>query len=530
MHKFCSLRVSFVVVICSLLTMAIPASAEPAPSSSESEAAGTEIPGDYSVGLPPSLPEMDSASETERAPSAAVPGAARAGGAQFEFHGYMRAPLRVGVGPKNDGGGGGTGGGELHAPPRVPDLSFTDWRYLDLAPGPWTELIFSYGNERVTMTSSIAAYNHTSAGFRELQAQLGINQAFLTLRFPDVFGKHGGLNLNVGSFSNRYGNAGKYNAGMYETYLFGKTRAVGETLTAGLHLTPDLELALEHGVGAKLDVIDPSALTPRPSYLPYPGPVPQGSTFLHHAHAQMSIQKLVTVGGHYLTSWTPNDRALPGMPTQSGRMTVTGGDVRLDGGVYGDGYLGYSHISARNIQPLADAIEVLHSFGGWQFKNNYFGKFNPRTGTAPPDVSGTVNSILGQYSLSVGKLARYPARFWGKGPDLVATVFGMFNSVNSASNSHDKLKWGMDAIYTPFAEFGVGARYDLVQPNLKSNNESFSVISPRIEIRTEFASHERVVIQYSRYFLGSEAYAAFPYNELPKADSQVLMIAGSMWW
>ena len=50
-----------------------------------------------------------------------------------------------------------------------------------------------------------------------------------------------------------------------------------------------------------------------------------------------------------------------------------GFDAKLLGGVLGDGYLGYSHLRAQNAIYLQDAIEVLHSFGGWQLHDNYFG-------------------------------------------------------------------------------------------------------------------------------------------------------------
>ncbi len=46
-----------------------------------------------------------------------------------------------------------------------------------------------------------------------------------------MFGEYGGLVWNVGTFQNRYGTAGKYDGGMYETYLFGRTHQTGETLT-----------------------------------------------------------------------------------------------------------------------------------------------------------------------------------------------------------------------------------------------------------------------------------------------------------
>lgn len=473
-----------------------------------------------SVGLDPTLPQFGS--DVDLPPTTGVEVAR---GYRVRFHGYLRAPLRVGLGPRNDR----QSGWELHAPARIPDLSFTNWQYLDNMPGPWAELFFTYENQRVSASLSIAGYNQTVAGYRELQAQLGINQAFVTARFPETFGRWGGLSVTVGSFTNRYGTAGRYDAGYYETYLFGRTRAAGETTTADLVLSPDLRLVFEHGVGAKLDVIPFEAPMPRPEYLPYPGPVPQGSTFIHHAHAALAW-KTLRLGTHYLTSWSPDDRNAPNTTSTPGRMTVTGGELRVTDGVWGHGYLGYSHIDAKDVLVLSDALDVLHSSGGWQFKNNYFGRFDPRTGMKPPDDSGTVDTLLFQYNVSIGAIARRPRRFWGNGPDLVLAVFGMYNWVDSATQTHQKAKFGGEATYTPLSWLGIGARYDLVQPNMSDSDESFSVLSPRLVLRTAFLTHERIILQYSRYFLGREAYAAHPYNELPKADEHAFMLAASMWW
>jgi hypothetical protein len=447
------------------------------------------------LGIDPGKPEYGGEVDAPAppAPKAEAKALPAGGGNHFEIHGYFRAPLRVGIGKKNDG----TEGKELHGPPHVPDGSFTDWRYLDSLQGPWSELLFSYGNPRAKATVSIASYNQTIAGYRELQAQLGINQAFLTMTFLDAFGRYGGLTLTAGSFSNRYGTAGKYDAGMYETYLFGRTKAVGETLTARLDLTPEVAVVIEHGVGGKLDVVPFDTLNPRPDYLPFPGPVPQGSTFLHHAHLGLELFKKLRITGHYLTAWTPDDNPAPLQKSNPGRMTIIGAEAKFKGGVAGDGFIGFSHIRAEDILPIADTIEVLHSSGGWQFKNNYFGRRDPRTMMTPPDDTGAVNTALLQYSLSIGKLVRYPARFSGNGPDLNLTVFGMFNQIDSESFAHEKLKYGAELIYSPLEILALGARGDLVQPNLANSEESFAVLSPKVMLRTAFLAHERVTLQYS---------------------------------
>ena len=71
-------------------------------------------------------------------------------------------------------------GTQLRTPPLVPDANYIDWRYTNSLVAPWTELNFHYGNDRVKATVQIASYNLTDPGYRRLESNLGINQAFLT--------------------------------------------------------------------------------------------------------------------------------------------------------------------------------------------------------------------------------------------------------------------------------------------------------------------------------------------------------------
>jgi len=562
---------------------------------------------------------------------------------KFDFHGYMRAPLRVSLGPAtptSQPANAGPGcqmdaactnsiasGLQLHGFPRVPGANYVTWDYTNTVPGPWAQLNFSYGNSRAMMTIIVDSYSQTSSGYRNLQAQQGIDQAFLTLNFPEAFGDRGGIVLNAGSFQNRYGTAGKYDGGMYETYLFGRTHVAGLTATANIDATPEIGLTAEAGGGSKIEVVPftnnqlfqvfkgqaggnslntnqgfgyQNYLSDRDAeYLPYAGPVPQGSTYLAHAHLGASWRKMVTLGGHFLYTWTPDDNwsgvkpdpatgALPNgsfagnsqqvnvsdhvpryyQPIQ-GSMMITGADLRLSLGAFGDGYIGFSYINAKNINALADAVEVLHSFGGWQFKENFFGTgFNPQTGEyrGPQNETGTVKTVEAQYTISFGALARYPAAFWGQGPDLALTVFGMLSMVDSpapfeapigaggggkpCSNpsggaapnggygcwniNTKKLKFGGDIAYTPLANLGFGFRYDMVEPDLDAafggSQENFQVFTPRIVIKTAFLTHEAITFQYQRYILGQQAYAIYPNQWLPKADPNMFAVAATMWW
>ncbi|HMF39738.1 MAG TPA: hypothetical protein VKQ32_03530, partial [Polyangia bacterium] len=197
--------------------------------------------------------------------------------------------------------------------------------------------------------------------------------------------------------------------------------------------------------------------------------------------------------------------------------------------------------SATNAIYLQDAIEVLHSFGGWQLHDNYFGSPG---GTDP--VTGTIDTVEFQYSFSWGALFWYPQAFWGQAADLVTTVFGMYNKVDAPMNPANphvtKLKFGAEATYLPLSWFGIGGRYDAVQPDRSDSEQNFSVLSPRLYFRTDFVTHEQIMVQYSRYFYGN-AYmpgdprggGMYPYNSQTGAahmgvDKNAAQIAAIIWF
>jgi hypothetical protein len=519
----------------------------------------------------------------------------------FKFHGFFRGPMRLSMDHESGPGR----GIQFHAPPVTVDSNYTTWSYTNNNPGPWGELILQYGNNRAIMTAAIASYNITSGGWRELQDQLGIDRAFLTLYFPDLFGDFGKLTANVGVFSDRYGAMGKYDGGAYDTYMIGRTRVAGETLTFEFDIADDFKLVIEHGIGAKMDVQKWKGYNDITHYVnttwePFPGYAQQGTTLLHHAHVGLLWANMLTLTGHYMYAWTkdamrtsmngqnsvpkpdtlpsPNDQSDTGwdgtyaINARDGSMRILGADLRLDGGWMGIGYLGFSSIKCSNAGVLMDAIEVIHSQGGWQFTNNYLGAAG----------NGTVNSIGFQYTFSLAAFLMRPQAWWGQGADLTLQVFGMANLISGIAspnpnynitplpNSTDpsngwlapsggayggwikgpdgfgtkKFKVGGQALYTPFAVMSVGARFDYVEPNLDNSTHNFWVISPRLVFRTQFVTHEQIILQYQYYSYGSwYMNTANNMNSLPfpyggggpqfypaHPDKQTVTIAASMWW
>ncbi|HEY7370643.1 MAG TPA: hypothetical protein VIF57_00585 [Polyangia bacterium] len=489
---------------------------------------------------------------------------------KFEVSGYFRAPMRMSWGPATtQDPNGGDPGTQLRTPPLVPDANYIDWRYTNSLVAPWTELNFKYGNDRVKATVQIASYNLTDPGYRRLEANLGINQAYIQMLWPELGGNDNlHLTATVGGFTNRYGAAGRYDAGKYETYLFGRTHVAGATVNITYDANEDVSYQVEAGGGAKLEPIPfygspgpvtgaPNPNTQLPPWEPYPGPVAPESGFLAHVHLGAVIKKQWIIGAHFIDVFSnDNERstAFTGMTFNepcgmSGdpcgrpstdpkpRIMIYGADVKQLSGLFGDAYLGFSVLDARNALYLPDAIEVIHSFGGWQLHDNYFGA----PGATDP-VTGKVYSAEFQYSFSWGALMWYPQPFWGQGPDLITTVFGMFNHVdlpagqNPTFDNINKLKFGAEVTYLPYDWGGIGFRGDVVEPNLKDSTQNFSVFSPRLIFRTAFVTHEQILLQYSRYFVGDHVLGMFPYNQQPGAgllngvDKNAFQIAAIIWF
>jgi hypothetical protein len=493
----------------------------------------------------------------------------------FKFKGYFRGPMRVSI----DNSGSLTPGKlQFHAPPVVPDGNYTRWAFTGIAPGPWAELFFQYGNQRVMMTTTIASYNITSGGWRELQDQLGIDRAFLTLKFPEALGSLGGMSWDVGVFSNFYGALGKYDGGEYQTFLFGRTRIAGATATADMELSDDLKLVVEAGAGAKMDqqyqTYGMTTLTNSshaadsyyPSWQPYPGDKDQvGTTLLAHGHAGLVINGQWTITGHYIGSFVRDARynvasqggtnpadtkGFPGL-TPDASIQVFGADLRLNGGWMGDGYIGYSRVRARHANSVADSIELLQSQGGWQLSHNFFA-----------DGNGNIDSIAGQYTFSVAAFMMRPRPFWGQGADITITAFGMLNRVSGTDEygtgdgstipadknaNMTKFKWGVDPIWSFSSMMAVGMRFDWVNPDMSDSGQSFQVFSPKLIFRSEFVTHEMIVLQGSFYHYGSSysdstkvgAIMPWPFgtngtSDLSKLggtpDKYAISLAASMWW
>ncbi len=531
---------------------------------------------------------------------------------RFTFHGFSRYPMRIGIGkrPSCQGKPPGTpvtpsgsadlttaatqipcaGPGQsttaLHTP-FTPDSQYLDWRYERQQEYDWTELFFNYGNSVVTGTVGIEAFGFSDAeyiGSTNAASQLGIAQAYLTIH-PDAGISALHLTWKVGAFWDRYGMASQYDAGKYDTYMFGRTHQMGETLAAE-YATGDWTFRLSHGIGTRAEQIAFTALqygmatVPGGSENNFPG-----FTLLNHAHIGASYKKWIDVNAHYLSAFTQDYRGVGVLngQTTDGHIDVYGAEATVKLGPLGGRlYAAYSHIQANNPQAVGPVIETVHSLGGGNYESgngildNFLGcSAATGTGTIAPNPAtgncetvqnstgathGSVDSVEVQYEYGLGTLIKRLADSTEAQWDAYLALFGMFSSVSSnlsagttgpnATGSFllgdgvQKLKYGADLIVTPWSWLGFGVRGDVVEPTNLDKEQTFWVVSPKIILKSKWVTHEEVTIWYTHYGYGVNVTPQAPNGIVnPNAgnapatpagpfppDENVVGIKGTIWW
>ncbi|MGE0325425.1 MAG: hypothetical protein AB7S68_24070 [Polyangiaceae bacterium] len=442
----------------------------------------------------PAEPSKGEREDRDTPTSTSGPGTSE--GLVTEFHGFFRAPMRLGIG-KRDNPAAGQSSTTLHNA-LTPDDQYLSWQYTRHNQRDWAEIYLSVGKDFAKGTVGLEAYNFTDASYNEQEAQLGISQAFVTLT-PDL-GSEDRFELRAGAHWGLYGEMGRYDAGEYDTYLFGRTAVMGYTAHYE-HDLPGVTLKAEQGFGTRRP--DPDVFNKT------------RFTLLHHEHVWAQLKQDYEVGLHFLSSWTQEeDRNQDPLQDQpDGSLMVYGGDLRLDFHGFGLLYAGFSRVVAKDALTIAPAINVIHSDGGGEFDHGITGNYlDTRDCLETPTAAGcsrgngAVSTLAGQYEISlsnlIGSLRDPEFDWWGEGEDVVIKLYGMLNWVKSDNSRVDglrKVKYGADVEWMMLKWFGVGARADRLQPNSRVPEQSFMVLSPRVVFRSSWVSNEMLVIQYSRY-------------------------------
>jgi hypothetical protein len=439
---------------------------------------------------------------------------------RFDFHGLLTAPLTMGFNTRAaplDG----QSKNVLHAPPVVPD-DLETFSHTGVIPLTYAKLNFSEGNNIVQANISIVARQaNVSTSFLEPSDQLGITDLFLSI-VPPVGGRRFHLQLLVGAFSSRYGTAGEYDEGRYGTPLIARIGGAGEQVAFATGVG-NFGLVVEQGFHGQTNQ---ASSTVTPDVWNNFADAGAGNTFVAHGHVGVSYRRRVSVGGHFVRAWGQDTQ---GTSAPDGRIDILAVDARLNLGRFGHLYLAYAHTDALQARTVSRIISVLNTQGGKGLMDNYFG--------AASGGTGQLDTVGGQYDLSVGRLVSYPVPFAGDGPDLFVSLFGMHTHVSSAQADHDdisKRKIGLETTYSMLSWLAASVRYDRVDPDVAFNVYSFAVLSPRIILRTDWQATDQVVLQYSHWFNGSltTVRTGDPPVENPSVvpDSDTLTLSASMWW
>jgi hypothetical protein len=81
-----------------------------------------------------------------------------------------------------------------------------------------------------------------------------------------------------------------------------------------------------------------------------------------------------------------------------------------------------------------------------------------------------------------------------------------------------KVKFGADAEYFLWDFLSLGLRADHVRPHSKIPEQVFSIVSPRISLRSQLVTHEKITLQYSRYLYAQRQCQAGDVVASPAAD------------
>lgn len=442
----------------------------------------------------------------------------------LDFHGYLLLPAYLGLHEREDPAPG-QSSEVLHSPPLVPQ-NLRDFQYTGVVPNPWLQLNFIYGNSTVSATVIVAGASAIdAAGYYDPTAQMGVNDAYLTLNLTKWLNFP--LQVHVGAQTGRYGAMGGYDAGRYGTPLIAQTNTIGETITGGLKLGGDLFLMFEQGLGGQMG---------RPPI----GLAPQGwddfadsnvgATFVNHAHVGLAYSQFLRFGLHYLTAWTQDDLANGGVGSApDGRITVMGADVNLTAGRAGHLYFGVARTWATNAETVSGAIEILNARGGPELQSYYLG-VDPNTG----HVNGHLTIFGGQYDLSLARLV-FGKWYTGATPDVQLSLFGVGAAVSSEDPTRNgilKLKGGVEATYTFLSWMGVSERFDHVREDNSDSKQAFTSLSSRLLFHTGWRARNEIALQYAYFVYGSSVQALTGYPPVipVNPDRQVFSLTGTIWW
>lgn len=494
--------------------------AEPKVTKKKSASRGAESNAS-AISLAPTAPQVSTL------PGSVTPGFEQAasispGDWKFDVHGLFILPLAIGINSR-DVAYAGQKKTTLHSPPVTPE-DREGFNWTGVTPQPWVQMNFSYGNRDVTANVILAARTVTNANsyFNPPDYQ-GITDAFLTYRPP--LARSINLAIDVGSFTNRYGHMGEYDSGRYGQSIIARLSGIGTNVRAAIP-AGDVQWLFETGV---IGQIAKAPLNVEPAGWNNFADANVGSTYAVHGHFGARFAKKAELVGHAIYAFEQDDRANP-TDQPDGSLTVLGVDGHVSAGYLGHFYLGLARTNATNARGISPVVRILEAPGGDGLMRTYFGPNG--------NGNGSLTTVGAQYDLSLGNLLSHPVPHNGNSPDVVLALFGIYTKVGSPDQpGYDgvkKLKYGAEATYSFTSWLAASGRYDRVMAHVGDSSQTFAVISPRLIFHSDWDSQDQVVLQYSRYMVGSGVPVITGYPPAPDLytvpDADVVSLTASIWW
>jgi hypothetical protein len=210
---------------------------------------------------------------------------------------------------------------------------------------------------------------------------------------------------------------------------------------------------------------------------------------------------------------------------------------------------------------VSGVVQILNSGGGRDLMDRYFGRNNL-------DGRGSLFLAGGEYAVSLGELLRYPDEFFGEGPDLKLSAYGLYGHIvadDPARDGEDKYKLGVEGTYSFLSWLALTGRVDRAVPyvhppraptteegplceeqNLgpggecllykNQNDNAYTVLTAKAVFRSDWTAREALTVQYSRFFyrpnfhlvtLNSGGQVS---NQTDQPDRDLLAVYGTLWW
>lgn len=538
------------------------------------------------LGLSPHVPMQQSVLPAGVAPAFAAP-LNPPMGSKLQFHGYLQGGGRVGFNSRREAREG-QSERVWHGDPLVPRGNV--FENTNVVPYSWAELRFSYLTPSVSAHVSLGAWSFSesmqAAGYFQPNAQLWVRDAYLAYS-PTKLGPVK-LGAKVGVYEDNYGWMAQYSAGQYGAPLVATIPGVGETISAALPIGSDLVIDLEHGI--KTQMTRPPADIPVGPTNNWAKPW-EGQTLVNHLHLGAEYKPWgMRPALHYITASARDDagddvslgnlracyplqqegRPLPAafqgvdcdaLDHADGSLQVLAADVKFQLRRFGHLYLGVSRTSVEHVRTLTNVVQILNAGGGRDLLDRYFGRNNPFG-------RGSLLLAGAEYTVSLGEIMRYPDEFFGEGPDLKLSVYGMYGHITSddpSRDGEDKYKLGIEGTYSFLQWLALSGRIDRAVPyahppnapkasqaalcpqvNLGPNGEcliyprqsenAYTVLTAKAVFRSDWTAREALTLQYSRFFYRSNFHLVTlnsggqVSNQTDQPDQNLLAVFGTLWW